>query len=149
MNVLRNVWSGNLQRQNENVQSAQIWTKFQLKMNNKSVKFFFFLILQILKGIGMQNFSEISLPALLSFEHLSVDGDFGVEHLLGIQESLELCDLKLEISKLAYFTNLMLIYQGLALFTHTSEGGVTVVERGFVLSLVVGKLKIQRLYDDE
>src|SRR5690606_3575573 len=68
-----------------------------------------------------------SNTAFFAFQHLTVDGDFSIKHLLGVEESLE-------------FSN-----QALAFLLHSTESSITFVQSLFVLSLIVVQLIVEIL----
>ena len=68
-----------------------------------------------------------SSPILLSLKHFSVDGNFGVECLLRVEQHLQLD------------------HQRLTLFAHLSDGRIAIVQRCLVASLIVFQLVVQFL----
>ena len=83
---------------------------------------------------------------LFLLEHLSVDGDFCIQRLFGVQQTLQLGDLNnhrliflyaLVKQELKMPTN-----QGLAILPHESESSVTLAEFFLVLTLVFSEIVI-------
>lgn len=66
---------------------------------------------------------------LFSLQHLSVDGDLGIQHLFGVQKTLKFLD------------------QAGDFILETSELTVSFVEGLFVLTLIVGQLNLHNNYD--
>ncbi|KAF1747289.1 hypothetical protein GCK72_023751 [Caenorhabditis remanei] len=81
-------------------------------------------------GVGLDDLFDKLLESstvFFSLEHFSVDGNFGIEGLLGIEEHLQFD------------------HEGLAFFAHLADLGISVVEGSFVGSLVVFQLVVELL----